>query len=127
MKIAPEPLLDTYTHWADKRERTIYGTKEPNLVYAYSDRLDEWDHDKARRAEEYAVRVAMPKTASYYTAMLSYYHDGAAVSLRHIVAGANWATGYPYLVFGYKYEPKPGDAKRLAKYDTIRQQPKPAR
>ena len=121
MMTVNETVLDTHTHWADKRTRTIYGHEENGLSYMYSDRLHEWDSDKCSRAEEYAALVAKHRTPAYFTALLSYYHDGAVVDLRHIVAGANWATGYPYLVYGYKYEPKPEDAKRLAEYDKIRQ------
>lgn len=97
-------VLDTYTNWnssqADK-ERTIFGAEEKGLFYNYSDRLYDWDYDKAKRAYAYAAEVATPKTGAYYTAMLSYFHDGAKVDLRHIIAGCNRSNGYPYLVFGY--------------------------
>jgi hypothetical protein len=116
-------ILDTYTNWnspqADK-ERTIFGEKEPDLFYNYSDRLYEWDYEKHRRANEYAGLVAQPKTAAFYAAMLSYFHDGAEVSLRHIIAGCNRSNGFPYLIFGYKYTSKPEDAGRLIEYDRIR-------
>jgi len=118
-----DAVLETYTNWnspqADK-ERTIFGDKEADLFYNYSDRLAQWDYDKDRRANEYAALVAQPKTAKYFTAMLSYFHDGAEVSLRHIVAGCNRSNGFPYLVYGYKYTTKPEDAGRLAEYDKIR-------
>ena len=117
-----EAILDTYTNWMYPQERTIFGEKEGDLFYNYSDRLPEWDSKKTDRAEEYAALVATPKTAKYFEAMLSYFHDGAIVSLRHIVAGANPATGYPYLIFGYKYDSRPGDIRRLAKYDKIRKE-----
>lgn len=124
----PDQILDTYTNWnsqqADK-ERTIFGAKENGLFYNYSDRLDGWDYEKARRGNEYAALVATPKTARFYAAMLSYFHDGAEVELRHIIAGCNRSNGFPYLVYGYKYEQKPTeDAVRLAEYDNIRERRK---
>lgn len=118
-----DAILDTYTRWDSpqaKEERTIFGGKEDDLFYNYSDRLAEWDYHKDRRANEYAALVAQPKTAGYFRAMLSYFHDGAKVSLRHIIAGCNRSNGFPYLVYGYKYTTKPEDAVRLAEYDNIR-------
>jgi hypothetical protein len=118
-----DAILDTYTNWADeqaKKERTIFGQKEEGLFYNYSDRLLDWDYSKTRRAEEYAELVAHPKTAKYFKAMLSYFHDGAVIDLRHIMAGCNRSNGHPYLVYGYKYEENPDNAAMLAKYDDVR-------
>ena len=119
-----DAILDTYTNWnspqADK-ERTIFGRKEEGLFYNYSDRLDGWDYEKARRAREYASLVSSDhRTATYMTAMLSYFHDGAKVELRHVIAGCNRSNGYPYLIYGYKYQSKVEDAERLFQYDEIR-------
>jgi hypothetical protein len=119
-----DAVLNIHTSWDSeqaKKERTIFGNKEEGLFYNYSDRLYEWDYKKTTSAYEYAALVAKPKTAKFYSAMLSYFHDGAEVSLRHIIAGCNRSNGYSYLVFGYKYESKPAeDAVRLAQYEEIR-------
>lgn len=117
-----DATLDTFTHYSSpkaKEVRTIFGKEEKGLFYNYSDHLWGWDYDKMERANKYAKLVASPNTAKYFKAMLSYFHDGAEVSLRHIMAGCNMSNGYDYLVYGYKYETKPEDTARLAKYDEL--------
>ena len=123
-----DAILDTYTNWNSSqadRERTIFGRKEEGLFYNYSDRLDEWDYEKGKRAREYAAELgADHRTGRYMTAMLSYFHDGAVVELRHVIAGCNRSNGYPYLIYGYKYKADTSDADRLFQYEEIRNKKK---
>jgi len=115
-----DSILDTWNSEKANKERDIFGEKEKGLFYNYSDRLEQWDYEKTRRANEYARLVAEPKTARYFTAMLSYFHNGSKVILRHIIAGCNRSNGFPYLVYGYKYEEDAvEDLKRLAEYDEL--------
>lgn len=109
----PQPIrnvnqeLDTYTNWnspAAARERTIFGEEEKDLFYNYSDRLWESDWNKTTFAYSEAKRFAPEKTAKYFEAMLSLFHDGVKIELRHIIAGCNRSNGYSYLIFGYKYQ-----------------------
>lgn len=105
--------LDTYPSWTDERfsgggMQTVFGRVRPGqefikgLRYDYDDRLREWDYAKHRAAWGQATALELPhRSAEFYEAYLSAYY-GEPVNLRHVIAGVNFATGYPYVVFGYE-------------------------
>ena len=104
-----EPL-HTCPHYTDKRfekEQTVFGeqAKSPygheGLHYDYSDRLWQWDYEKAKKSVEIADQSgAIPKSCKWYEAYLSAYFD-CSIEIKHIVVGVNRSNGYPYSVFGY--------------------------
>jgi hypothetical protein len=99
--------LEDCPHYSDHRyqggqTQTIFGKEEKGIGYDYSDRLWQWDYDKAEQATKTANETgAKPHTARWYQEYLSAYF-GRAIQLKHIIAGVNVSNGYPYLVFGYK-------------------------
>lgn len=109
-------LIHTDAHYSDHRfqgqddkgrpwghrERTVFGETSAGLSYDYSDRIQQWDYDKATAAWKDAVKKhgVKPRTAQLYETYLSIFF-GAPVTLKHIIAGVNHSSGYPYLVFGY--------------------------
>lgn len=100
-----EEIYNIAPHYTDshfKTARTVWGAEENGISYDYSDRLWEWDYDKAKAASEAASIHARPRTAQWFQDYLSAYH-GKPVILRHIMAGFNLGNGYPYQVFGYRF------------------------
>jgi hypothetical protein len=91
-------------HYSDNRfdkEQTIFGKEEKGLGYDYSDRIWQWNYDKAEQATEHASTKYTPHTANWYQEYLSFFFD-KKITLKHVVAGVNKSSGYPYLIFGYK-------------------------
>jgi hypothetical protein len=99
------PLNTTphYTNPLFRTPQTVFGRERKGLHYDYSDRLWEWDWNKASAASDAATTSgARLKTAAWYEAFLSAYYARPVV-VHHILAGYNLATGYPYAVFGYTF------------------------
>lgn len=98
--------LETTPHYF-KKEQTVFG-ETPNsqfahthLNYDYSDRIREWNYDKAAKSVEAANESdAIPKSCRWYEVYLSAYFN-RSIKIEHIIAGVNQSTGYPYQVFGY--------------------------
>ena len=93
-----------YTEEYYKEARIIFGSKEDGLSWVYSDRLEEQAFQKARNAQEYAREncTASVGTARYYKMYLEEYF-GRKLELPCIMAGANVSNGYPYQVFGLRF------------------------
>lgn len=99
--------LELNPHYTDARfvvEQSVYGESEPGLTYEYSDRLHEWDREKARRSWFIAGelvgdkgRSTARKVAYYLTA-----YFGKLIEVRHIVSGVNRSNGYAYNVYGFR-------------------------
>lgn len=95
-------LSPHYTDQRFKSPQTVWGDEEAGISYDYSDRLWEWDYNKAKAAVEVANNAAARNTAQWCQTFLSHYH-GKPVQLRHIMAGFNLGNGYPYQIFGYRF------------------------
>lgn len=98
-------ISNLYPHYTDKRfkePQTVWGAEEEGLTYEYSDRIRQWDYDKAKAASESASAKAQKDTAKWFTFYLSHYYDKPVV-LRHIMAGFNVGNGYPYQIFGFRF------------------------
>jgi hypothetical protein len=103
--------LKTNPHYTDDRfktAQTVFGNepKSPHghshLEYVYSDRIRQWDWDKAESAREIANKSGYQKASCFwYESFLSTYLD-KQVKIEHILAGVNWSSGYSYYVLGYK-------------------------
>jgi len=91
-----------YTEPEFREAQTIFGKREDGLSYVYSDRLQQWDYEKARAAAEHADAEGCTRhTAKWYRIYLAEYF-GKQIELPHIMAGHNLANGFPYQVFGYR-------------------------
>lgn len=94
-------------HYSDRRfasgqTHTLYGCEEEGLHYVYSDRIWQWDYEKAERASDYAKSVhGHVQTPLWYETYLSAYL-GIPVDLVHIIGGVNMSSGYEYYAFGYR-------------------------
>ena len=99
--------LNDMPHYTDdyyRKERTIWGKKEKGLFYNYSDRLQQWNYEKHKAATETADKTGATRhTAEWYQNYLTVY-EGQEVELKHILAGHDLSSGYPYQVFGYKFK-----------------------
>ncbi len=98
-------LIRTSMHYTDPQARkgavTVWGEKEEGLHYVYSDRLSQWDSKKWDMAMSTADRKSTQRTPEFYEIALSWFFD-KEVQIGHIMLGCNLATGYDYLIFGYK-------------------------
>ena len=100
-KAYPLQTMPHYTDESFRHGKTVFG-KVPatefghaGLEYVYSDRLQQWDYDKAAQATEAAKASGhAPRSCLWYEAYLSAYF-GKPVTIEHIVAGFNWSNGYP--------------------------------
>lgn len=99
-----DSIINDNPHYSDEdfrnKEQTIFGKKEKNLHYVYSDCLWKWDYKKSEIATKVANKKEKPNTCAYYEIYLSEYYD-KLIEIKHIIAGVSRASGYPYLVFGY--------------------------
>lgn len=98
--------LMTYPDWQDERFRepqTVFGEKCKGLRYDYSDRIWQWDYDKAQVATEKAKESGHThRSCDWYEVYLTEYFD-RPTEIKHILAGCNVSNGYPYVVFGYRF------------------------
>lgn len=101
------PIQDYYLNpdWKDPRfagtEQVVFGKKENCNDWFYSDRLWQWDREKAENAWKIAKENETPMTANFYSAYLSAYLD-KKVEVGCILSATNRATGYTYHVYGIK-------------------------
>lgn len=90
-----------YTDPRFDKEQSIFGKPSKYLNYEYSDRLWEWDYNKAEKAGKHATSLGITrKTCAWYEAYLSFYYD-KPIEIKNIIAGVNKSNGYSYLVFGF--------------------------
>lgn len=102
----PDARLNTNPHYTDERFRhaqTIYGRQVEGLHYDYSDRLWQWDYAKAEEAVKAANASGAPSgSARWLSAYLTAFH-GKPAEVLHVMAGWDWATGYAYAIYGYRF------------------------
>lgn len=100
-----------YMHYSDsywKEGRTIFGTKDDDLSYAYDDRLISWNYDAHKRGEQRAknavevLKSINYNTPAFYQEYLRGYYENETLQLLHIVGGVNLSNGYSYMAFGWK-------------------------
>ena len=94
-------------HYTDdffKHAQLIWGKKDVPF-WNYSDRIIEWYGQKARLAWAQAIDDGFPtQSSAHVQRYLAIVHEDDNLELIGIMAGHNLATGYPYQVFGYRYE-----------------------
>lgn len=98
--------LHTSPHYSDPhfyhKEQTVFGKECNELEYVYSDRIWQWDWNKAEKSAEIANESGHPKKSClWYEVYLSAFFD-KPIEIKHVVAGCNLSNGYPYCVFGYR-------------------------
>jgi len=112
--ISNEPLHNLNPHYTDghyKTARTVwiasgycttgdYGTVE-DAEYNYSDRIWQWDWNKADAAWNSIGDTFTKRSPAFLQEWLRGYFNNPKLELVHIMAGFNVSTGYPYQVFGY--------------------------
>lgn len=105
---SPDQVL-AYPHYSDERWREaqlIYGKKVKCDNGAYSDRLWEWDYEAAERGSAACKEAGLTnRTAHMWETWLSAYHE-RPVTVRYIMGGSNWSTGYEYYFIGYDWADK---------------------
>jgi hypothetical protein len=94
--------LYTDPHYSNPKydhPQTIFGRQQtgPDPIVSYTDRLYQADY-KAR-----ALETETPRTANFFERYLALYHN-QAVDLFWMMAGVNVSSGYPYLIFGYRFK-----------------------
>lgn len=100
LKLSPHYLHDMPMF---EKEQVVFGKEEEGLSWEYSDRLWEWDRDKAKASWEVANSAGhAPRSANAIEAYLTAYFD-KPVSLVCVISGVNRGNGYPYSVYGFKY------------------------
>lgn len=105
---AGAPIQNLHPHYTNSyfsEARTVYlasGHELDGATYNYSDRIRQWDWDKADAAWT-AVRGEDKRmnTANEHEAYLRLVFDKPNLKLVHIMAGFNVSNGYPYQVYGY--------------------------
>lgn len=96
-------VMPHYTDRRFEREQTVFGKEADGLHYDYSDRIVQWDGDKADAAFGAAKASGkVQRSAEFYDVYLSEYF-GRPTRVEHIIAGINRSNGYPYHVFGYRF------------------------
>lgn len=95
-----------YAHYTDdrfKEAQVVYGRKEKDLSWDYSDRFYGWDYQKAKAAAEYAVsQGSHGRTARFSLLFLQYFFDDPNLELVCVMTGFNVSNGYDYYVYGYR-------------------------
>lgn len=107
-KVVPVLGLDdrfVYPHYSDMRfasgEHLIFGTKQKVSHVNYSDRLWQWDYDKASNANKVAEASGYGSTtARYHQVWLSAY-EGKEVDLKYIYGCVHRANGQTIYAYGY--------------------------
>ena len=91
-----------YTNSYFKESRLVWGKKQGKHC-DYSDRLYEWNYNKAKNSHDEAKKsVGNDCTAQFFQEYLSLYY-GKSVVLHGIMAGFNLSNGYPYQVFCFDF------------------------
>lgn len=92
----------TDPNFSSGKTHTLYGAEVEGLEYAYSDRIWQWDHEKAQQATDAANTTDAPTgSPMWYEHYLSSYL-GKPVKLCHIIGGVNVSSGYEYFCFGWR-------------------------
>ena len=92
-----------YTNDKFKNMQLVFGTKCKTDCDAYIDRLREWDRKQSDLAQDKANEGCTPGTALWVEKWLSTYYN-RLVDIKYIMAGYNWATGYPYQYFAWDWK-----------------------
>ncbi len=102
----PLKLDPHYRHDADmfKNEQVVLGVDTGDLSWSYSDRLWEFDWNKAKAASAIANEGGyVGMSANHIEAYLTAYF-GRKIDLVCVVSGINRSNGYSYNVYGYRRE-----------------------
>lgn len=96
-----------YAHYTDdrfKRAQLVYLGCSPDelksLSWDYSDRIYQWDYQKANDAAAIASKSHQSRTAAWAEAFVAHCYDDK-VELKAIATGFNLSDGYDYFVYGY--------------------------
>jgi len=91
-----------YSNELFKKAQLVFGEKCETDSCAYSDRLEQWDYDKARMAREIANSTCTQNTGLWVEKYLSEYFN-RSVEIKYIMAGFNISNGYEYQFFAWNW------------------------
>ncbi len=95
-----------HPHYSDgywNKAQTVWGAEEEDIHYDYSDRLYQFDYDKADKSSKEATKqLGNGFTPEWVQLYLTLYF-GKPTEIRHIMAGCNLSNGYAYYVYGYRF------------------------
>lgn len=101
----PNVTLNTKPHYTDENYRypqSVFGRAENDIVYIHTDFLWKINFSKAKKSLVIADKSGKrSRSAKWYEIFLSTYLD-KKIEIKHILSGWNWATGYSYIILGYK-------------------------
>lgn len=88
--------------FAGKGEVEIWGSKQTGIEYVYSDRLWQWDYNKAQQAAKKTNEAGVTlNTARWVQTYLSHYYE-KPIEVCHIYSGVFPHSGYPYWAAGFR-------------------------
>jgi hypothetical protein len=102
-----DAVIELQPHYSNpkfdgKGEVEIWGRKQSGIDYVYSDRLWQWDWNKAKEAAEHcSERKIRLNTARWVQEFLKYYYS-KPIEVCHIYSGVNQSNGYSYWVAGFR-------------------------
>jgi hypothetical protein len=112
-----KPIANLQPHYTDdyfKKPRTVwmaegYKTVKDSMGYEwikdaeynYSDRIWQWDWNKADSAQKAVDTLLDRRSPAYIQAFLRLYFEKPNPTLVHVMAGFNVSNGFPYQVYGY--------------------------
>lgn len=112
--LSKEPINHLTPHYTDSRfahPQTVWLAKgyktsgRDEMVkgagYNYSDRIWQWDWNKADSAHKTIDPSLDRRSPAYIQEFLRFFFDNPAITLVHVMAGYNVSTGYPYNIYGY--------------------------
>lgn len=118
MSADTRPIANLRPHYTDSyysQPRTVWvaeGYKRnqthdtiKGASYDYSDRLWQWDWNKADTVTK-AIEGLDRRSPAFIQEFLRRYFDKPSLVLVHVMAGFNVGNGYPYQVYGYLPEGK---------------------
>jgi hypothetical protein len=105
-KLSTAPIHNINPHYTNDRFRDaqlVWGSANvKNGGWDYSDRILQWDYDKATKAWDKARAKFTPNSPAFFQEYLRIFFDAPNLELVGVQAGFNVSNGYPYQVFGYR-------------------------
>jgi len=102
------PYSSTHPHYTDehfRHARLIWGRDE-EVFWVYSDRLE--GHERWDDAIHTANAKHLERSPAWYQLFLQALYD-KPLTLVGIKSGWNWGNGYPYRVYGIRFEEEISD------------------
>ncbi len=108
-----KPIYNLQPHYTDQRfakPQTVWVADGVDInregyvedcEYNYSDRIWQWDWNKADAAQKSIDKELDRRSPAYIQEFLRVYFENPAIVLVHVMAGFNVSNGFAYQVYGY--------------------------